>query len=242
MEIIRSLENSKIKNWSKLKQKKYRDKYKLFIVQERHLIEEAIKAGCIDTLIVKEKVENIFEMDCVYVSDAVMRKLSVNVSLNDYIAVCRMLDYKVNDYKKAIILEKVQDPGNVGTIIRTAYSFGYDVVFLTVDSCDLYNEKTIQASQGAFFHLPVIRDSFDNILSNVRKKGCRVIATDLDNSNYLSKSKKTDRLAIMLGNEGQGLSEKALLAADERVKIEMENFESLNVAIAAAIVMYYYKC
>ena len=151
-------------------------------------------------------------------------------------------DYKVNDYKKAIILEKVQDPGNVGTIIRTAYSFGYDVVFLTVDSCDLYNEKTIQASQGAFFHLTVIRDSFDNILSNVRKKGCRVIATDLDNSNYLSKSKKTDRLAIMLGNEGQGLSEKALLAADERVKIEMENFESLNVAIAAAIVMYYYKC
>ncbi len=242
MEIIRSLENSKIKNWSKLKQKKYRDKYKLFIVQERHLIEEAIKAGCIDTLIVKEKVENIFEMDCVYVSDAVMRKLSVNVSLNDYIAVCRMLDYKVNDYKKAIILEKVQDPGNVGTIIRTAYSFGYDVVFLTVDSCDLYNEKTIQASQGAFFHLPVIRDSFDNILSNVRKKGCRVIVADLDNSNYLSKSKKTDRLAIMLGNEGQGLSEKALLAADERVKIEMENFESLNVAIAAAIVMYYYKC
>ena len=105
MEIIRSLENSKIKNWSKLKQKKYRDKYKLFIVQERHLIEEAIKAGCIDTLIVKEKVENIFEMDCVYVSDAVMRKLSVNVSLNDYIAVCRMLDYKVNDYKKAMYRE-----------------------------------------------------------------------------------------------------------------------------------------
>ncbi len=241
MEIIKSTENSKVKIWSKLQQKKYRDRYKLFIVQERHLIEEALKADCIDTLIVREGIENIFDFDCVYVSEPIMRKLSVNVSLNDYIAVCRMIDYKVDDYKKAIILEKVQDPGNVGTIIRTACSFGYEIVFLTTDSCDLYNEKTIQASQGAFFHIPVIRDSIENIISKVKEKGCRVIAADLDNSNYLTKSKKTDKVAIMLGNEGQGLSEKALLAADERVKIEMKNFESLNVAIAAAIIMYYYK-
>jgi TrmH family RNA methyltransferase len=241
MEIITSLENSKVKQWSKLNLKKYRDRYQLFIVQEKHLIEEAIKADCIDTLIVLEGIENIFERDCIYVCAAVMRKLSVNVSLNNYIAICRMVDHKAENLSKAIILEKVQDPGNVGTIIRTAYCFGYDAVFLTADSCDLYNEKTIQASQGAFFHLPVIRDQLENIICKVRENGCRLIATDLDNSNFLKESKKTDKLAIMLGNEGQGLSKQAIQAADERIKIEMNNFESLNVAIAAAIVMYYYK-
>ncbi|NLZ75922.1 MAG: RNA methyltransferase [Erysipelotrichia bacterium] len=241
MEVIKSLENNKIKLWGKLNQKKYRDRYNLFIVQERHLIEEAIKANCLDTLIVREGVNNIFEVDCIYVSEAIIKKLSDNVSLNDYIAICKMVDYKVDNFKKVIILEKVQDPGNVGTIIRTAYSFGYDLVYLTEDSCDLYNQKTIQASQGAFFHIPVLRDKFENIISKVKEKGCKLIATDLENSNYLSKSKKVDKLAIMLGNEGQGLSKKAILTADERVKIEMDNFESLNVAIAAAILMYHYR-
>ncbi len=241
MEIIKSLENSKVKLWSKLKQKKYRERYNLFIVQQSHLIKEALKADCVETLIVREGVENIFDIDCVYVSETIIRKLSENVSLNDYIAVCRMLDYKVKDYQKAIILEKVQDPGNVGTIIRTAYSFGYDLVYLTNDSCDLYNEKTIQASQGAFFHIPVLRDSLINIISKVKENGCRVIAADLHNSNYLSTSEKSDKVAIMLGNEGQGLSNDAILFSDERVKIEMKNFESLNVAIAAGIVMYHYR-
>ena len=84
MEVIRSLENNKVKLWSKLYQKKYRDKYNLFIIQEKHLIEEAIKANCIDTLIVREGVNNIFNIDCIYVSEAIMKKLSDNVSLNDY--------------------------------------------------------------------------------------------------------------------------------------------------------------
>lgn len=241
MEVIRSLENNKVKLWSKLYQKKYRDKYNLFIIQEKHLIEEAIKANCIDTLIIREGVNNIFNIDCIYVNEAIMKKLSDNVSLNDYIAICKMVEYKVDNFKKVIILEKVQDPGNVGTIIRTAYSFGYDLVFLTAGSCDLYNEKAIQASQGAFFHIPVLRDKFENIISKVKKKGCKVIAADLYNSNYLNESKKVNKLAIMLGNEGQGLSQKAIMAADERVKIEMNNFQSLNVAIAAAIIMYHYR-
>ncbi len=241
MEIIKSLENSKVKLWSKLNLKKYRDRYHLFIIEEKHLIQEALKANCLDTLIVREGVENIFDINCVYVSEAIIKKLSENSSLNDYIAICKMINYKVDDFKKVIILEKVQDPGNVGTIIRTAYSFGYDLVYLTNDCCDLYNQKTLQASQGAFFHIPVLRDSLSNIVSKVKEMGCRVIATDLYNSNYLSASEKSDKVAIMFGNEGQGLSKEALAASEERVKIEMENFESLNVAIAAGIVMYHYK-
>ncbi|MGI6608127.1 MAG: TrmH family RNA methyltransferase [Erysipelotrichaceae bacterium] len=241
MEVIKSLKNSKVKHWCKLKQKKYRDRYGLFIVQERHLIEEAIKAACIDTLIVKENVENVFGIDCIYVSESVIKKISENISLNDYVAVCKMVENKEYEFEKAVILEKVQDPGNLGTIIRTAYSFGYDVVFLTEDSCDIYNEKAIQASQGAFLHIPVIRDTLENIVSKVKENGCKLIATDLNNSNYLNKSQKTEKLAIIFGNEGKGLSQKAINEADERVKIEMDNFDSLNVAVAAAIVMYYYK-
>lgn len=238
--IITSVNNQLIKKIESLKRKKFRDEYGLFVVQETHMIEEALKAGCIDTLIIREGCDNVFGIEAVYVSDNVMKKISSNVSLNDYVAVCRKLDSKPDSINTAIVLENVQDPGNVGTIIRTAYAFGYDAVYLLDGCADEYNEKTIQSSQGAIFHIPVLRGNLEEV-KVLKNNGLHIVATTLSSSHYLREAEKHDKFALLFGNEGNGLSDDATLLADENIKIEMCNFESLNVANAMAICSYFYK-
>ena len=238
MEIIRSLENSRIKLFNSLKMKKYRDRHQLFLVQENHLIKEALKSGCLDTLILREDVDNPFDHEAIRVSSEVMRKLSDNESLNDAIAVCRMREGKLTDPHRLIVLEDVQDPGNVGTIIRTARCFGYDGVLLSSRCADLYNAKTISACQGALFELPVIRKDIREILEYLRANGIRSYGTSLKESRFLAQIVPAERFALIFGNEGQGMSEETLKRCDECFKIEMDNFDSLNVAIAMAVASY----
>ena len=239
--VINSTENSRIVKYAKLKQKKYRDLYQLFIVEEKHLIEEAEKAGLLDTLIIREGCENISDREALWVSEDVMKKLSNNVSLNECIGICRIPAEKKLEGSSFIILENVQDPGNVGTIIRTAYSLGYDGVLLSEGCASPYGPKTIQSSQGALFHIPVLSGEIGELISQVRNLGCRVYATTLDSSHPMQETLKTGKYALLLGNEGQGLTEKAVSLSDESIRIEMENFESLNVAIAMGICAYWFK-
>lgn len=239
--IISSLENSRVKSWTKLKQKKYRDDTGLFVVEERHLIEEAIRSSSLETLIVREGCLNPFDREAVFVSAAVMKKLSNNVSLNDCIAICRINRASAIRGSSFIILEQVQDAGNVGTIIRTACSLGYDAVLLSKGCADPYSYKSIQASQGAFFHIPVIIADLADLIAAVRQQGCKVYATTLDSDKLLSNSPKTASHALLFGNEGQGLSREAIELSDEKIRIEMESFESLNVAIAMGICAYVFK-
>lgn len=241
MEVIRSIENKKIKQFASLKQSKYRNKYKQFIIEEKHLIYEAYNKNIIDTLIVLEGKEPIVDVNTIFVSENVMRKLQTNTSLNDYLAICNIVDLKIINYKRIVVLENVQIPGNVGTIIRTAYSFGYDGVILLDGCCDIYNPKTIQASQGAIFHIPVVYSNLDEAVSILRKNDCKLIATSLKNASNLAKTAMFDKYAVLFGNEGNGLSERAIESSDISVKIEMDNFESLNVASAAAICLYYFR-
>ncbi|MBO4537891.1 MAG: RNA methyltransferase [Erysipelotrichaceae bacterium] len=238
MEVIRSLENSRIKLYNSLKMKKYRDRHQLFLVQERHLIQEAIRNDCLDTLIIREGAENPFDLECLTVSAEVMKKLSENESLNDCIGVCRISEGKLAEPRRLIVLEDVQDPGNVGTIIRTAHCFGYDGVLLSDRCADLYNAKTVSACQGAIFAIPVIRRSMDEILEYLKDRKITVYGTSLKESRYLSGIRPAEKFALVFGNEGQGLSEKTLKGCDECFKIEMDNFDSLNVAAAMAIASY----
>ena len=238
---INSTENSRIVKYAKLKQKKYRDLYQLFIVEEKHLIEEAIKADLLDTLIIREGCENPFGREPLWVSETVMKKISNNVSLNDCIGICRIPEEKEIKGNSFIILENVQDPGNVGTIIRTAYSLGYDAVLLSKGCASPYSYKTVQSTQGALFHIPVITGEIEELISVVKEAGCKVYATALDCSHPLSETVKTEKYALLMGNEGQGLSDKAISLSDESIRIEMANFESLNVAIAMGICAYWFK-
>ncbi len=239
--MINSVSNTKVKAWARLKQRKGRSDSGLFIIQQPHLITEAIKAEAVDTLLIRQGCDNPFKLTPQFVSDSVMRKLSTNVSLNDYLAICRQPEYDKINFQRVIVLENVQDPGNVGTIIRTAVGFGYDAVFLDEGCADVYNEKTIAASQGALFGIPLIRQDMEKTMAALRANRTVVIATTPHQADPLLQSQIPDQYALVFGNEGTGLSDKLLADADQRIKIEMDNFESLNVAVAAAITAYYFR-
>ena len=210
MELIRSLENSRIKLYRSLKMKKYRDRYGLFIIQEKHLIEEALRHNRLEELIRVENAENVFPVEGLIVSREIMNSLSDNQSPNDFIGIGRITEQKLQHDDRLIVLEDVQDPGNVGTIIRTASCFGYDGVLLSNKCADIYNSKTVSACQGAIFSIPVIRMDVKDIID------------------YLK-------------DEGQGLTDETISSCDECFKIEMENFDSLNVAMAMAIASYHFR-
>ena len=238
---IRSVDNQNVVKWEKLRMKKYRDEYGLFIVQQRHMIEEAISRGLLETLLILEGTDNPFDHEAIIVSEKVMKKLSGNVSLNDCLGICRIVEPELPVGTSYIILENVQDPGNVGTIIRTACSFGYDAVILTGNCASLYNEKTIQSTQGALFHIPVLTMDFREAAERLKAMGVRLFATTLSSASYLTDVSKCDRYALVFGNEGQGMSDEAVSLCDENIKIEMSGFESLNVAVACGICAHYFK-
>ena len=241
MEMITSTENNRIKQFASLRNKKYRERYGLFIVEERHMIMEAIRARAVDTLIIREGVENPFDMDGLYVSSNVMRKLSENESLNDFVAVCHQIDGEPGEMSRVIVLEAVQDPGNVGTIIRTAHCFGYDAVLLDEKCADLYNSKTISATQGALFHIPVYRFKINKIFDIIKDNHLSAYGTALNDTEIMSDIEPEQRYALIFGNEGQGLSEFARSKCDKLIKIAMDNFDSLNVSSAMAICSYYFR-
>ena len=215
---------------------------KRFLVEGEHLVEEALKANVVETIITDTTSPFDFE-EVVYVSDAVMKKLTQNVSKAHLIAVCKEMDLGVDHFERLLILDGVQDPGNLGTMVRTAIAFSFDAVYLSNQCADLYNDKTIRSTQGALFHIPVIRMNGDmnDLVTNLQNEGVNVVATTLDDALPMQEVVVKDKMAFILGNEGQGVSKNLQEMADQRLRIEMQGFESLNVAVAAGIVMYQYR-
>lgn len=241
METITSVNNSLIKETAKLKMKKYRDDAKLFLVEGEHLVKEAENAGLLTRVFINERHrEKYSHPDAVYVTDEVIRKLSDTVSTIDMVGVCRVMSEKEELGKKLIVLDSVQDPGNLGTIIRTACSFGYDVV-ASNDCCDVYNEKVIRSTQGSIFHINYLKRDLKPFLSELKREDYSVYGTALKGAKGLKTFEKKDKIALVVGNEGNGVRKEILEMTDENIFIEMEAFESLNVAVASAIIMYYFK-
>ncbi len=240
MEKITSLQNAKVKSWTKLRTKKERDLTGRFLVEGEHLTGEALKAGAVETIITSGTCPFAFD-HVIEVTQPVMDKLSASVSGTDLIAVCRKSEPVTEELKRVLILDGVQDPGNLGTLVRTAVSFSFDAVFCSKDTCDLYNEKVIRSTQGALFHIPVIYADLADLCANLQREGMTVIATALDASEKMSDIPASEKMAFILGNEGQGVSRKLIDLADQRLRIEMDGFESLNVAVAGGIVMYTYR-
>lgn len=240
MEEIASLQNARIKQWTALHEKKARDESGLFLVEGDHLIPEALSANAVKTIITDDEDLYHFEHS-VHVTPQVMKKLSRNVSAVHHIAVCRQMTWNVETLERVLILDDVQDPGNLGTLIRTAASFSFDAVYLSEACCDLYNEKTIRSTQGALFHIPVVRTELVDLVHSLQKQGVQVIATTLEDSKKMQEIPAVNHMAFILGNEGQGVHQKLQTLADERLRIEMHGFESLNVAVAGGIVMYHYR-
>ncbi len=236
--VITSTQNQRIKQRAKLLTKKGRTTDHLFIVEGKHLIQEALDAG---VLVEVYQLEDLppFDAPTYVCTQTVLNKLSSQKSDAKYIGICHMHTPSSKHHNKIILLDEVQDPGNVGTIIRSAYSFGYDHIYLSHNCADIYNPKTIQASQGALFHIPCTTADLSTVIEECHNKQIQVYATALHQEHKkLASIVPPKQFALLFGNEGQGIRDAYVQQADECVLIEMEHFESLNVAMAASIMMY----
>lgn len=154
-------------------------------------------------------------------------------------ALCRLPDRFDISGDRFVLLDRIQDPGNLGTILRSAYSFGYENIILSPGCADIYNEKVIRSTQGALFHLKTRTQPLDTCIQELKQKKIPVYATALHKDSIpLASLPAQKRFALVFGNEGQGVSEDILNQSDATVFIEMSQFESLNVAVAAGICLY----
>ena len=233
-----SINNQKIKDLNKLKQKKYRDKENLFLIEGRHLVEEAYKEGILKEVFILE--DNDIDLDTTinYASKEVINYLSEVETNQNIIGVCKKIEKKeLSD--KILILDNIQDPGNLGTIIRSSVAFNFNTIILSNDTVDLYNSKVIRASQGMIFKLNIIKDELKEIISNLKEKDYYILATKVNDGKNIKTLEKRKKICIIMGNEGNGVSEDILSLADEFINIEMNNnCESLNVAVATSILLY----
>ena len=237
--MIQSVNNKKIKEYAKLIQKKERDKTGLFLVEGEHMVKEAFNANALQELFILENIECPVQFNYETVTQPVLNKLSNQNSNSKMIGVCKKLSLTPIKEGNILLLDNVQDPGNVGTILRTAYSFGVDCVYLSKDCADVYNPKTIQSTKGALFHIPFVYTDLKTTIQAFQKEGMEVYATALHHESIgLQDCHPKKQYGLIVGNEGQGIKEELIQCANQTVFIEMEQFESLNVAIATAIALY----
>jgi TrmH family RNA methyltransferase len=245
MKIIKSLQNDQIKNFAKLKEKKYRDETGLFIVEGDHLVRMAYEAKCLITLLVAEEdlehyLDIIDEDNTIIVTESIINKLSFTKTPQNVIGIAKQNTADKKDASKVLVLDTLQDPGNVGTLIRSALAFDYDKVYVSESTVDVYNEKVVRASQGAIFKINIVKKELNQIYRMLKIDEFQIIVTSLtNNSVFLKDLKRKSKFAIVLGNEGNGVSEVSLNNATDVVKINMsDKIDSLNVAVAGSIVMY----
>lgn len=237
MEIITSLQNSKIKELNRLNEKKYRDETNLFLVEGDHLVNEAYKTNQLVEVLITNSFKGKYDIPTTLISEEVMKKLSNMKSPSNIIGVCKK--FKPFDYgKRILILDNLQDPGNLGTIIRSASSFNFDTIVLSETSVDLYNDKVIRSSEGMIFHANVIRCNIKNLINELKLNNYKIYTTDVTCGHIVSEVDFKEKMAIIIGSEGAGVGSVKELA-DISIYIPMnKKCESLNASVAASIIMY----
>lgn len=228
--MITSRQNETIKNYLKLKQKKYRDQQSKFIVYGHHLVEAALNKGDVELVITSD--ENASGL---LVSKEIMDEFSQTETTFDILAICKKTTKKINT-NKILILDDIQDPDNAGALIRSASAFGFNHVIFSLKSADFYNEKTIRASQGAIFDVFHERTNIVKKIEELKKNGYLIVGADAHGDDM--PKLKPDQVALVLGNEGSGLSQEVKRLIDLKATIKTNNVESLNVSVAGAILMY----
>ena len=228
--MLTSLDNAKVKALLKLKKAKERKKENKFIVEGPHLVEEAKKLGLLIEAFSLEEKEGYTG-----VTKQIMDKIAETDTTVTEIGLCRMLNSnKITN--KILILDAVQDPGNLGAIMRSANAFGFKTIALGEGCCDIYNPKVIRSSQGAIFKLNFVNVNIVDFLDTL--KDYDVYGTSVINGIELDKVNINEKIAVILANEGNGISDEVFAKLNKNIYIPMENTESLNVAIAASIIMY----
>lgn len=256
MQVISSKDNELVKHIKKLKDKKYRDENNEYIIEGVKLIEEAVQEKskikkviiCDDTTRTYEIPTNVMleiaKYECVYVTNKIFSSITQVTNPQGVMAIIEKNTEKQEiDYSEDIIvvLDNVQDPGNLGTILRTVDSIGLKQIIVTKDTVDAFNSKVVRSTMGAIFRIKIIETAdLAQSIKEMRKHHFKLMVTSLqtDNSIYdIGFNKKI----IVIGNESNGVSEEIQDMADEKAKIPMlGKTESLNASVAAGIVMYEY--
>ena len=256
MQVISSKDNDFIKHVKKLKDKKYRDINQEFVIEGIKLIREAIEENadikqiiicdnCLNSdVIPKELMYEIAKYECVYVTEKIFRTITdVNTPQGLLAIIGRNSTENEINYNQDIIvaLDDIQDPGNLGTILRTVDSIGLNQILVSKGTADCYNPKVVRSTMGAIFRVKIIEcDNLTKTLQEVRNHQYKVIVTSLQTENSVYDIKYNKKVVVM-GNEANGVSAEIQNLADEKIKIPMlGKTESLNASVATGIVLYEY--
>lgn len=249
MKRIQSTGNPLVKQLKKLHTKKEREKTGTYLIEGWHLVEEALKSQVeIITVIMREDEElpqrwDVGNAEIIEATPEVIAAIGDTETPQGIIAVCKM-DRKnpPETISTALLIDNVQDPGNVGTLIRTADSAGIDVVILGHGTADLFNSKVIRASQGSMFHLPIIKGDLSEWIDRLKQAELKVFGTALEGAVPYREIQNEERFALIVGNEGRGVAQTLLEKTDQNLYIPIYGkAESLNVSIAAGVLLYHLR-
>lgn len=236
---IKSKDNEIIKYVKKLQNNAFSKEEKRFLLEGNHLVEMGREH--IDFILCLPSFKDKSLYNKVYIiNEMLMNKLTQNKSITEVIGVSKYINENEINSLRVLYLDDVQDPGNVGTILRTALAFGFKDVILSKGCAFKYSFKVIQSSQGSIFKLNVVSNDKDFLFS-LKNRGYKLISTSLDkDSKFLSEINfnKDSKYVVILGNEGQGISKDIQEKSDIKIKIEINDIDSLNVGVAGGIIMY----
>lgn len=236
--LYESIENKKIKNIKKLNLKKYRDEFNEFLIEGEHLVIEAYKNGVLKELILEKDVDFSLDINTIYVTKNVLKYISDLDNPPKIMGICKKIENKEVG-NKLLLLDNVQDPGNLGTIIRSSVAFNIDSIILGEGCVDLYNSKVVRATQGMIFNVNIIEKKLPQFIEEIKQIGYKVYGTKINGGKSLKNVEKSEKFAIIMGNEGSGVDLDILNLCDEYIYIDMnKNCESLNVAVATSIILY----
>ena len=236
--IITSLNNPTIKEISKLKNKKYRDLTNTYLVEGEHLVEEAYKNNILTKIILLEDTICNYDIEKIYITKEVMKKLTELDTPNKIIGIVKK-NTPLPIGNKILILDNIQDPGNLGTIIRSSVAFDIDTIVLSPNTVDIYNPKVIRSTQGMIFYTNIITLELKEFINEIKTKNYTIFGTNVRNGKNIKEITLPEKFALVLGNEGQGVSKEIESLCDDNIYIKMSSkCESLNVSVATSILLY----
>lgn len=234
-----SIENKKIKSIKKLDQKKFRDETSEFVVEGDHLVMEAFKANILKEVIALEgTIIDKVDVEINYATSSVLKYISSLSTPPKVIGICKKIKEKpLKD--KILILDGIQDPGNLGTIIRSCVAFNISDIIVSPDTTDIYSPKVLRATQGMIFNVNIIKRDLGEIIYLLKNSGYTIYGTKVNGGKSVKNVEKREKFAIIMGNEGNGVKKENLDLCSEYIYIDMNNkCESLNVGVATGIILY----
>ena len=239
--MIDSVNNEKIIFYKKLREKKYILENNMFIVEGSHLVEEAYKSGRLLEVIMDNTCDIKYDVKTTLVSKKCLEKISLLKSVPNIMGVVKLVKNENIIGNKIVLLDNVQDPGNVGTIIRSALAFNVSTIVMSPESVNIYNDKLIRSTEGTIFNMNIVVMPLTMAINKIHEMGIKVYYADMHGSINLDDADIKD-YALVLGSEGKGISEYIKKEADYGINIPMnDKCESLNVSVTGGIIMYKFR-